>query len=119
VIPWDFIWVEGGKGKRIEDFYRSVDASFHLPNCCGPLRGGEFIAQIELFMRDVYRSVDASFHLPNLRWTVWAGSLLVVRTISYGPTGTVWAGSLLFMRTVSYGPTGYCCLLSGPDPDCS
>jgi hypothetical protein len=50
VIPWDFIWVEGGKGKRIENFYRSVDASFHLPNCCGPLWGGEFIAQIELFM---------------------------------------------------------------------
>jgi hypothetical protein len=41
VIPWDFIWVEGGKRKRTENGYRSVNVPFYLPflNCCGPLWG--------------------------------------------------------------------------------
>jgi hypothetical protein len=27
VIPWDFIWEEGGKGKRTENRYRPVSVS--------------------------------------------------------------------------------------------
>jgi hypothetical protein len=56
VIPWDFIWVEGGKRKRIENGYRSVNVPFYLPflNCCGPLWGGTFIAQIRLMRAVLY-----------------------------------------------------------------
>jgi hypothetical protein len=40
VIPWNFIWVEGGKRKRTEEWLTFRKRPFYLPflNCCGPLR---------------------------------------------------------------------------------
>jgi hypothetical protein len=125
VIPWDFIWVEGGKGKRTENRYRPVSVSFYLPfpNCCGPLRGRDVASPfISPFLTAVDRYGGGTFHCPDQTLSgervSWAFHISRrIQEISGGGLGTRIGptGALLFAgaggersTAVLPGPGSYC-----------